>query len=298
MLREDSANPLLRFAAKVQRKLFYHRQWFLHLDRHGNDPLNPDFSSGFDFMPPPDRFWADPFLWFADGRNYVFFEELPFATDKGHISVIEFDDAGRILNCTRVLETPWHLSYPYLFEWQGDLWMLPESGASRRVTLYRCESFPDRWVEAKVLMENVNTADPTLIERDGRWWLFINIEGLDQSIHETLHVFTAPCPLGPFSPHPGNPVRRGAYGVRPAGTPFAHQGELYRPGQDCGRLYGIRTVVNRVQALSPQEYREEAFATVEPGWRADVLRTHTLSVRGSWRAVDAMRWLPRAPLIG
>lgn len=293
MPREESLNPLVRFIAKVQRKFLYHRQWFVHIDRHASEPTNCGFHDGIDLFPPNDRFWADPFLWQHDGRCFVFVEELPFSAKKGHISVIECDESGQVLNCTKVLEEPWHLSYPYLFEWGGELWMLPESGHSRRVTLYRCESFPYRWVEAKVLMDNVRTADPTLIEHEGFWWLFINIAAEGESIHEHLHLFQAPTPLGPYTPHPRNPIRQGTTGVRSAGTPYIRDGVLYRPAQDCAGVYGRRTIVNRVDVMTAEMFSETECATIEPGWRRDVLRTHTLSLREGWRAVDALRWLPR-----
>jgi len=32
-----------------------------------------------------------------------------------------------------ILNTGSHLSYPFLLEWQGELYMLPEAGASREV---------------------------------------------------------------------------------------------------------------------------------------------------------------------
>lgn len=293
MLREDDPSAVIRLLAKVERKLLYHHQWFVHMDRHGADPLCPDFSTGFDLIPPCDRFWADPFPWFHDGRNFVFVEELPFSTGKGHISVIEFDGGGRVERHLPVLTLPWHLSYPYLFDWDGELWMLPEAGHSGRLTLYRCKAFPDRWEEAAVLLEGVRTVDPTLIAHDGRWWLFVNIAPVGARIDDDLHLYFADSPLGPFQPHPKNPVRTNPVGARPAGTPFWRDGVLYRPAQDCGVVYGLRTVVNRVTVMTTEAYAEVPFAAIEPGWKPGVLRTHTLSVRGDWRAVDALRCVPK-----
>jgi hypothetical protein len=295
-IREESANAAIRLAARVQRKLFYHAQWFVHLNRHGADPLRAvSGDDGFDLLPPPDRFWADPFVWMADGRNYVFVEELPFRARKGHISVIEFGPAGDILACATALSQPWHLSYPFIFEWQGERWMLPEAGASRRLTLYRCIDFPGRWAAEKHLLENLRYADPTLLEFDGKWWLFVTVASPSERIHDNLYIYFADTPLGPFEPHPGNPVRRGASGARPAGKLFRHQGALYRPAQDCSRAYGMRTLIHRVDRLTTDHYDETTCATIEPGWHHEILRTHTLNFHGDWRAIDALRWIPRWP---
>ena len=293
MFSEDSAHAWVRLVARAERRLLYRNQWFIHVDRSGHDPLNRAMDGGFDLVPPPDRFWADPFLWIGPDRLYVFVEELEFASNKGRISVVECDTEGRIVSCRTVLETPWHLSYPFLFEWDGSLWMLPESGASGRITLYRCERFPDRWVEAKVLMDGLRSADPTLIEHGGRWWLFVNIAVGDQSIHDNLHLFSAASPIGPFTPHPKNPVSRGPTGTRPAGPLFAWNGSLYRPAQDCARVYGKRTVINRVAVLTADDFVETHVSSLEPGWSPGILKTHTLCIKGEWRVVDAMRHLQR-----
>ncbi|WIM06120.1 MAG: hypothetical protein OHM77_02160 [Candidatus Nitricoxidivorans perseverans] len=294
-LREESANPLVRLAARAQRRLFYRNQWFIHLDRHGAEPLRAiSGNDGFDLLPPPDRFWADPFPWTtSDGRNYVFVEELPFSTAKGHISALEFSPTGELLANTPAISQPWHLSYPFIFEWHGERWMLPEAGASRQLTLYRCADFPGRWVAEKNLLDNLRYADPTLVELDGRWWLFVTVAGPSGSIHEYLHLYYADTPLGPFEPHPANPVRRGGVGARPAGKLFHHGGELYRPAQDCSRVYGLRTVIQRIDRISVTEYGETTCGAIDPGWHPAVLRTHTLNIQGGWRAVDALRWIPR-----
>lgn len=289
IFREDSASRWSRLAARIERRLLYHNQWFIHVDPAEPDPLRPVGAEGFDLLPPPDRFWADPFLRAEGERLYVFVEELEFASNKGRISVIECDTSGHILGARKALEEPWHLSYPFLFDWDNRLWMLPEAGASGRLTLYCCERFPDRWVRERILMEGVRSADPTLLAHDGRWWLFLNIAAARQSIHDFLHLFSAPSPLGPFLPHPMNPVRRGPSGTRPAGPFMLREGELYRPAQDCARVYGLRTLVHRVTSLNKDTYAEAACASIEPGWAPGVLRTHTLSVHGGWRAVDGLR---------
>src|SRR4029078_11945880 len=45
-------------------------------------------------VPPPDRFWADPFSLTAGARHFIFFEDLPFATGKGHICCVEVKRDG------------------------------------------------------------------------------------------------------------------------------------------------------------------------------------------------------------
>ena len=57
------------------------------------------------------------------------------ARRKGIISAVEFGPQGPVGPMTPVLEEPWHLSYPFLIEDDGAIWMIPESSANRRVSL-------------------------------------------------------------------------------------------------------------------------------------------------------------------
>ena len=50
--------------------------------------------------------------------------------------------------------------------------MIPETSANRTVEIYRATSFPDRWTLEDTLLEGVSASDATLVERDGRLWLF------------------------------------------------------------------------------------------------------------------------------
>src|ERR1700710_143314 len=94
---------------------------------------------------PPFTFWADPFALWRDGRLYVFAEAFDYRTRIGHIDLLVYDGDLKFLETRPVLRTPWHLSYPFVFEAEGDTWMLPEAYKSGTLTLYRARSFPDDW---------------------------------------------------------------------------------------------------------------------------------------------------------
>lgn len=55
-----------------------------------------------------------------------------------------------------------------------------------------------------------------------------------------LEVWHAASPLGPWEPHPANPVANGdrSRGFRSGGRLVVHDGRLLRFGQDCGQTYG------------------------------------------------------------
>ncbi|MGE5465909.1 MAG: hypothetical protein ACM3Y9_00640, partial [Ignavibacteria bacterium] len=138
-----------RIAGRALQKLAFVDQWFIAF-RFGQPGGDGDLSRYQRLLPPKDRIWADPFALERDGRHFVFFEEVPFATGKGHIAVMEVSDDGRHSAPVKVLERDYHLSYPFLIEHRGDLFMVPESGQNRSVELYRCMRFPDIWRFEKV----------------------------------------------------------------------------------------------------------------------------------------------------
>jgi hypothetical protein len=237
-------------------------------------------------VPPRDRDWADPFVIQRGGRRFIFFEEMPYQTGKGHISAIEILPNGEAGAARMVLDRPYHLSYPFVFEWNGELYMLPETAQNRTIELYRCEEFPTRWTLQKVLLEDISAFDATLWCQNGRWWLFVNVAEAGASPSEELHLYWSESPLGPWSPHPANPVVSDARHARSAGPLFMRDGVLYRPSQDCSSAYGNAVSVNRIEVLDLHSYREVPVSRIHAGWYPDMLGLHTFSAAGAMRVID------------
>lgn len=245
-------------------------------------------------VPPKDRAWADPFAVEHQGRSFIFFEEQPFRTRKGRIMAIEVFEDREPAAPQVVLERPYHLSYPFVFDWDGALHMVPETAENETIELYRCEAFPARWSLRKVLLEGLRAYDATLWRDNDRWWMFVNVAEPGADSSDELHLYWSTTPLGPWSAHRGNPVISDVRCARPAGPLFACEGSLYRPSQDCSLAYGHSVVVNRVDVLSSEAYRETAVRRFMPGWREDILRIHTLGGSKGLRVIDCLvnrgRW--------
>jgi O-antigen/teichoic acid export membrane protein len=268
--------------------------WFIAYRRHddiaGDDVrgLAPETFSTL--RPPPGHFWADPFPAYVNGRHFIFFEDYVFATGKGRIAVTEVSADGRCSPAVPVLEREYHLSYPFVFEWAGAHYMVPESVAAGRIEVYRATDFPYRWELHGVALDGIRAVDPTIVEWEGRWWMFANVaqepvaDLLD--LNEQLHLFHSTSPLGPWTPHRRNPVKWDARGSRPAGRLFQVDGELHRPAQDCTERYGGSIKIMRVLRLDLDEYVETEVATIEPEWRPDLIGTHTINVVPGLAVID------------
>jgi hypothetical protein len=168
--------------------------------------------------------------------------------------------------------------------------MCPEARQSGAIELYRASAFPYEWELEATLLADVRAVDPTLVEIDGRWWMFTNIApdgSSDPSCwDDDLHLFHAPSPLGPWIPHRRNPVKSDLRSARPAGRLLEVNGKLYRPAQDCAEQYGHAMVINRIVRIDPNEYREITVDRIPPDWTAGLLRTHTVNMEHDLTVVD------------
>ena len=230
--------------------------------------------------PPAGDSWADPFPVDHDGARHVFFEEWSPATRKGRIALLTRTADGTWGDARIILERDVHLSYPFVFEWQGEWYLMPEAMAGRTLDLYRATDFPTGWTFDRHLMEDVRVADATIAEIDGAWWMFASIAPEGAANTDELHLFGGPGPLGPWRAHPANPVVSDVRSARPAGRPFRHDGAWYRPSQDCSRRYGRAIVLSRIERLDPTGYEERVVERIEAGWMPGGLGTHTVNRAG------------------
>ena len=250
-------------------------------------------------VPPKDRFWADPHLVQRGDAHYIFFEEFDYAKRRGHIAAAKLDGQGRITESRIILEAPYHLSYPSTFEHDGELYMIPESGANRTVDLYRCKDFPYQWEFVMHLMEGVSAYDTTLFRYLNRWWLFAAVQEREGcSPWDELCLFYASNMFsGKWTPHPLNPVVSDIRSARPAGRLFWEDGSWIRPAQDCSRRYGYRIVFNRITLLNTKEYEEKTVGAITPGWDKRIRNIHTFNRQDGLTVIDGMtckfRWFYR-----
>src|SRR6185503_18239983 len=91
----DLARIVGRVATRGLDRALHIEQWFLAF-KFGRPGVPADLSGFTQLMPPKDRDWADPFVIEKNGRYFVFFEELPYAARKAHISMVEIRADGSV----------------------------------------------------------------------------------------------------------------------------------------------------------------------------------------------------------
>lgn len=283
---------LLTICGKIESKLFrqvFNEQWVIGACRESGSHLPGEIDACTLLEPPRGVHYADPFVISTGGKLYVFFEVWSDDDSKGVIQFTTLDQTGHWTEPELVLERSYHLSYPFVFTWCGDLYLLPETRQNKTIELYRAIEFPRRWDLAAVLMDGVDAVDSTLFERDGHWWMFTAGLGDSSARRRHLSIFHADSPFGPWLPHARNPVVNDPGGARPAGRLFVDQGRLIRPGQDCRLRYGHGIVWNRVDLLNDLEYHETRLAELKPKLTAGWVAMHTYNQDGGWEVFDGKR---------
>ena len=239
------------------------------------------------------RFYADPFPIVWRGRTFLFVEDFAHKLGKGVISAVEFGPQGPLGIPQPVLERPGHLSYPNLFERDGEMWMIPESGAAGTIDLYRALDFPHSWALETTLVADVVASDATLIEKDGRWWMFATVREGGGAYSDALCLWSAPDFRGPWTPHRANPVLIDIATARPAGRMFERDGALYRPVQDCRAGYGAALALARVERLDEGGFAQSVEAILRPCANWPGRRLHTFNAAGGFEFIDGSALAPR-----
>ncbi|CAN5172062.1 hypothetical protein BH09PSE3_BH09PSE3_17170 [soil metagenome] len=265
----------------------------------------------------PYTYLADPFGFWRDGRLYVFVETYDYRTRRGGIDVLTLNNAFEVTDHRPCLRTAWHLSYPFVFEAEGETYMLPEAHKSGALTLYRADRFPNVWSPVcDISLGDISlggaggsAVDATPVFFEGRWWIFYAPATSLYSKMSVLNAAYSDSITGPWHSHPQNPLRENANGARPGGTPVVIDGALVIPLQDCSTTYGgaIRALTirhidptNFEASIGPAMVGGSAFAPYVDG-------LHTLSDCGDVTLFDAKRidrspakWLidaARAPIV-
>ncbi|MCM1511444.1 MAG: hypothetical protein NC116_12115 [Clostridium sp.] len=247
----------------ISNKLFgvYYEQWTVGVS-YGS--FLKDGLSNLKVIPMPrNEFWADPFLYHhkVSGKNFLFIERFPFKEKKGVLSCAEVDRDLNVIGMHDILERPYHFSYPHLIEEDDQLYMMPECSANRRLEVYKCVEFPDKWELYSSGMEGKSLADTVYYrDKNGDAWIFTAQNDTNVDLHCTImNIYKVDSlQLKEVTPHRLNPIIINCGHSRNGGRIYEEDGRIYRVAQDNthGR-YGYGISVREITKLSLDEYEEK-----------------------------------------
>jgi hypothetical protein len=268
---------------------FFFEQWFLIFNLEKNQNLN-SLEQFKKIIPPKDRFWADPHIILKDEIFYIFFEEYIYENKRGNISLIKLDQNGNFLKPIIVLKENFHLSYPHVFEYDNQMYMIPETHEKKTIQAYRCIEFPEKWKLDKILLKNIDAVDSTILQYNNKWWLFTGIKNDIESDWNNLHIFYSDNPISEnWTSHPMNPIKMNKRNSRSAGKIYLKDGVLYRPAQiSTIDEYGKGIIINKIEVLNEMEYKEKEVQVIEP-WNNEIKGIHTINFEKGLTVLDS-KW--------
>jgi len=225
---------------------------------------------------PKNRLWADPFLFEHKDQVFCFFEDFDYATGLGHIGVGALDgDTLRYIGPAHT--APHHLSYPFVFRHDGDIYLMPEAHQAGRLEIWKATDFPTGWELSATAFDGTHVADTALVQRQGDWWIFTNIcnDSFGDFCSE-LHLFRTSGPdLKWVEPHPLNPVVIGSETARGGGRVHLVGDQMFRLSQDnSGGVYGYGLNVMQIETLTALEYAERRIRHITPDFDATLIGCH------------------------
>ena len=270
-------NLLERILKKILSKIFgvKFNSWTLFIGK-GNF-LN---STLFRLKPvkvPRNEFWADPFLYEYDKENFIFFENYCYKSKKGKISCGKIKN-GNLHEVKDVLDLDYHLSYPFIFEEDNVIYMIPETHQNKRLEIFKCINFPDKWELYSTAFEGELIVDTTYFrDKENNKWLFLNkSKNLDIPFENELYIYKIDdLMLNKIVPHDLNPVLIDSRVARNAGPIFKHDNFYYRPSQaNVENIYGRYLNINKIVELSLSSYKEEKILVVKPNFHKNLNAIH------------------------
>lgn len=243
-----------------------------------------------DVVDVPAAFVADPFIVKKDSVWYMFLEVFNCNSQKGEIGLAISEDGLRWKYQQIVLAESFHLSYPYVSEWNHEYYMIPESERDGSIRLYKATQFPLQWEFCATLIEGEYT-DTSILYYEGKWWMFT----ARPKNNDTLYLFWADALIGPWIQHPKSPVVKGNKHIaRPAGTILRYNGRIIRYAQDCDGRYGKSVRAVEITKLTVAEYEEHEVPespVLQPGsakWNKKGMHTVNIHATEDGRFIAAV----------
>ena len=155
-----------------------------------------------------------------------------------------------------MVDEEFHLSYPNIFSWENEIYMIPESSNDLSVRLYKAISFPNNWEYIGSLLSGYSYVDPTIFRYNNKWWMYVYTEDKHNN-KNYLNLFYSDVLIKGWTPHPKNPIIRNDLSQsRPGGRVIIIDEKIYRIAQNGIPSYGTEVNAFEIIELSDTNYLE------------------------------------------
>ena len=155
-------------------KLFHSYRWMTAYRINPQHELNfSKCKEPFQIVSTQKHHWcADPFLFEKDNKIYLFCEYTNENKSKSYIAYKELFPVEE-KKWSLAYEFSGHTSYPCIFEFKDNLYMIPETVFANEIVVLKFDFSSKKWKQHSTLLTGKNCPDTTFIEIDGLPYIFI-----------------------------------------------------------------------------------------------------------------------------
>ncbi len=279
------------FSKLFLKKYIYKKKqkWFVNYSRNNFDEL--DLENSIQIKNLEDRYFADPFVISKNEKNFIFVEDFSYKNNKGSISVIEIDKEENQKIYEKIIDENFHMSFPFVFNFENNYYMIPETSATNSIRLYKCTQFPNKWEYCYDLISNINCADTIIVKCDEYYFLLTSSSYYDD-FSSKLDIYFSESPISKtWKPHQSNPIFFDVKNGRNGGIIF-QKNNTYRVSQNYGinkfgdNQYGREFSINNIKTLNLENFKQSYVTTIKPNFKKNLLGTHHMNGINNFTVFD------------
>ena len=259
-----------------------HDCWNIAIRKGEYGGILSDLTAPFTVLPNGATYWlADPMIFEHEGVCFIFAELYSYFDLKGRIAVAQLRDNGTVSRWKTVISEPFHMSYPFVFEASGKIYMIPETNEDNSLRLYEAVSFPHRWKLVKKIIDGVKWVDTTIFKTTAGFSGFTRAHE-DNDIDYAIELDADLNLISAQALHHEDDDKS----YRCGGRCISIDGKTIRVCQDERNGYGAGLFFRMANNQGGEAVREIHSADLKTDIHANWVGLHTYTSAGGWEVID------------
>lgn len=275
---------------RLYNALFLKRKIHWNIAYFKSNLYQIDIKKIFVIKNPRNRWFADPFFIRKKKKDYIFFEDYNMIKKFGSISCVEVGKDDSLKFYKNIIKEKFHMSFPFLLNFNKNLYMIPETVENNAIKLYKCVKFPNKWVFVKDLLKDINCVD-TIIFKQNKFWYLITCTMSKNNVYNVLEGYYTKNPIiDNWKKIKKNPLTAEYTGERNGGLIFDKKNNIYRVGQIyLPGMYGYGFTINKLLKISKNNYSEVSMKNNFNNLN-DLKHVHTINSKNNFTVIDFSEW--------
>lgn len=257
--------------------------WQLAIRTTPQGTIMMDKKTPFLAVPNPFGMWAaDPFILEKENKVYIFAELFSLWQWRGKLGYCIYEN-GKFSRWNIIFDDKNHYSYPNIFEVDGVVFMMPETGSVKEIAIYKAVDFPSKWEKQSIILSGEKMVDSVFVSDDIilSYKMFGNFKNHLVLLKKDNDVWNKVA----------NIIDEQEI-KRPAGKIFAYKDRLVRPAQDGRELYGGAIKFLDCSNIIDDINSEKEIINLQPdeivieNLKKKFVGTHTYNATENYEVVD------------